>query len=104
MGTTTEGPIVNQRISVKGGKKGRGLPCMTVMSLRDYFKNISTTKNLTNFKTETVSSPKRKRLENFSSPSKKQRKYSTKNQPGGSNLDAKHESLNSLKVTAPSGS
>ena len=97
--------VVNQKkgISVKGGKKGKGLPCMTVMSLRDYFKNLSKTKNLSNVQTETTSSPKRKLKENFSSPSKKQR-FMTKYEPGGLKLDAKPESVTSLKVTAPSGS
>ena len=41
------GLVVNQRkgVKVKGGKRGNGSPCMTVMSLKEYFKNVSSTKH-----------------------------------------------------------
>ena len=62
-------------VAIRGGRKGRGSPCMTVLSLQEHFKNISKSVSLKNYQHNVSSSPKRKlNLQNkthFSSPSKK---------------------------------
>ena len=63
-------------VTVRGGEKGRGSPCMSVLSLREHFKNISKSEILKNFNDNTSSSPEKKlntQNNDFLSPSKKMR-------------------------------
>ena len=72
---------------VKGGKKGKGPPCMSVQDIAEYFKSLS--KNIAintkEGKENNASTPKRKQNEgNLESPEKKQiNKYKNIQDIGG---------------------
>ena len=79
-------------VMVRGGKAGKGAPCMSVKDIAEHFKSISRTKESTireGFKT----TPKRKLKEtdNLGTPRKKAKFKSIssfwKNQPGNSDKD-----------------
>ena len=74
--------VINQKkgVVVKGGRKGKGAPCMTVLSLKDFFKDLSTKSKVNNCVNSIQNSPKRKLLEEtLSSSSKKIRINDAKN-------------------------
>ena len=66
--------VTNQKkgVVVKGGRKGKGAPCMTVLNLKDFFKTLSTQSKVNNCENSVQNSPKRKLVgETLLSPSKK---------------------------------
>ena len=68
--------VTNQKkgVVVKGGRKGKGAPCMTVLNLKDFFKNLSTQSKVKNCENSIQNSPKRKLVgETLLSQSKKTR-------------------------------
>ena len=53
-------PVLSQKrgVMVKGGKKGRGPPCMTVNSLQEHFRKIAASKNIQNSEKLSINSTK----------------------------------------------